>query len=105
MNRESINSAHLIKNAKTALEIGQRQLKEAVSIYKVHGKQLLTDGKAFYQDLWDLQSESVSEIKKVFTSTEEGAEDAKEASVKRAGASKKKPQAKAKAEAKSSAEA
>jgi hypothetical protein len=82
MNTEAIMSSQLVKNAKSVLSVGQKQWKEALTLYKTHGKQIVDDGKAFYQDLWELQVESVGEIKKAIKGNEESAP-------KRSGASKK----------------
>ena len=91
MNTEAIMPAKIMRHAKLAIGIGQKQVKEAVSLYKVHGKQFLEDGaqmvnssKALIKDLRDLQMDSVSELKKAFT------EEPKKA--KRSGATKKAPE-------------
>lgn len=67
MNTDSIISSQLVKNAVAVIEVGQKQFMEAVSIYKNHGKQFVDGSKAFYQDLWELHLESMSEVKKAMT--------------------------------------
>ncbi len=66
LKKQQFLSAEFLRSAEAVLNVGQKQWKKTVNLSRDHGKQLLDDSKAFYQDLMDLQVKSVREIRKAW---------------------------------------
>lgn len=66
MNTDVILPKNLVKQAKAVWGVSQTQMKEVVTLYKDHGNQFISDGKAFYQDLRKLQKKSFKELQQAW---------------------------------------
>lgn len=95
MNLDQITSHQLVQNAKKGaiafFDVGQKHFNGTLNLYRSHGKQLLNESKAFYQDLRSLQRDAVNDLRKVIDDQKNAAAAPQEASTSNKGTKKKAP--------------